>query len=285
VEHLEDLYDILGVPPDASPEELHHARNRMLRYWHPDRSLDPLAPERAKRINAAYDVLADPARREVYDQHRAARLARLVPEPQPPPAPAAAPAPTPASHSATATGPSWTEAPWDGGSLAAAPASGPPAEPAPERIIRRRRSRGSGGLEDPDLVGVELFSWPHDRGELWDRARAALPFGGVALLVWLTAPLISLVGAVWLLTLWIFASLFAVSAAVRTLTRRPVPFRRQGWERYGAAWLAGSVCFVLAWQLVVSPLASNAAFAIVYAVLLAAFLAGFGGVYLAWRRR
>jgi hypothetical protein len=294
VEHLEDLYDIVGVPPDATAEELHHARNRMLRYWHPDRSLDPLAPERAKRINAAYDVLADPARRAVYDQHRAARLARLEPPPATPPSQPATPPsqPAPAAPAATATqaGPSWTETPWNPGPLpATASATGgpPPAPPGPAPGpfgTRPHRELQQSGLEEAQLSGLEVFSWPDGQGELWERGRRALPFAGVALLVWVTAPPVSMLVPVWLLTLWIFTSLFAVSAAVRALARRPLPFRRQGWERFGAAWLVGSVAFVLAWQIVISPLGDDAAFAIVYVVLLAAFLAGFGVVYLAWRR-
>ena len=318
MEHLDDLYDILGVPPDASAEELHHARNRMLRYWHPDRSLDPLAPERAKRINAAYDVLADPERRAVYDQHRASRLARLNPglHVTPPPS-----APPPASPS----GSSWTETPWDtgqppgnvargaapggigaggaggtvgaagyawapgaagaawaggaadAGAISAAGAGSPPGRP-----VARSWSREHARARHPG--GVEVLSWPGDRNELLDRARRALPFAAGALILWLVAPLISMVAPPWALTLWVFASLFGAGAAVRALLRRPQPFRRQGWERFGAAWLAGSGAFVVVWQLVVMPLGPQAPLGLVDVLLLAAFLAGVGGVYLVWRR-
>lgn len=302
MEHLDDLYDILGVPPDATAEELHHARNRMLRYWHPDRSLDPLAPERAKRINAAYDVLADPERRAVYDQHRAARLARLDPGLQPTPPP---PAPAPSGPS----GSSWTETPWGGppgnvgpgpppgatatgpggavwgggaGGAAAVPAAPAyPQQPEPGTSIGQGWARPRSGPGEP---GGDVLSWPSDRSELLDRARRALPFAAGALLLWLIAPLISMVAPTWVLTLWAFASLFGVGAAVRALLRRPLPFRRQGWERFGAAWLAGSGAFVLVWQLLVMPLGPHVPLGLVDVLLLAAFLAGVGGVYLAWRR-
>jgi curved DNA-binding protein CbpA len=68
----EDHYATLNVSPDATPEELRQARNQLLLFWHPDRSRDPAAPERAKRINAAYAVLSDPAGRAAYDRERAA---------------------------------------------------------------------------------------------------------------------------------------------------------------------------------------------------------------------
>lgn len=324
MDHLDDLYDILGVPPDATAEELHHARNRMLRYWHPDRSLDPLAPERAKRINAAYDVLADPERRAVYDQHRASRLRRLDPglNVTPPPAappPAAPPAAAPPAAS------SWTETPWDagqppghvapgaapggigatgaggtvgaagsawapgaagaawsGGAADAAAVSAAGAASPPDSPVVRSWSREHAGVRRPG--DVEALSRPGDRNELLDRARRALPFAAGALLLWLVAPLISTVAPPWVLTLWVFASLFGVGAAVRALLRRPQAFRSQGWERFGAAWLAGSGAFVVVWQLVVMPLGPQAPLGLVDVLLLAAFLAGVGGVYLAWRR-
>jgi curved DNA-binding protein CbpA len=66
------LYEVLGVPSDASRDELAAARRRLAIQWHPDRN--PEDPDRATRhlqtINAAYDVLADPARRRRYDAER-----------------------------------------------------------------------------------------------------------------------------------------------------------------------------------------------------------------------
>jgi curved DNA-binding protein CbpA len=65
-----DLYFVLGVPPDATTEEVHRAWKRQLRYWHPDRGNHPDAAEYAKLINHAHDVLADPGQRAAYDQGR-----------------------------------------------------------------------------------------------------------------------------------------------------------------------------------------------------------------------
>jgi hypothetical protein len=70
----EDLYALLDVAPTATLEELREARGFKLRAFHPDRFATPADRERAeemtKRVNAAWDVLRDPARREAYDRQR-----------------------------------------------------------------------------------------------------------------------------------------------------------------------------------------------------------------------
>jgi molecular chaperone DnaJ len=64
---LPDLYDVLGVPPDASEDEIKRAYRRLARELHPDVNGDPQAEQRFKEITAAYDTLSDPARRRQYD--------------------------------------------------------------------------------------------------------------------------------------------------------------------------------------------------------------------------
>jgi hypothetical protein len=172
---------------------------------------------------------------------------------------------------------------WSGGAADATAVSPAGAASPPDSPVVRSWSREHARVRQPGW-GVELLSRPSDRNELLDRARRALPFAAGALLLWLVAPLISMVAPPWALTLWVFASLFGAGAAVRALLRRPQPFRRQGWERFGAAWLAGSGAFVVVWQLVVMPLGPQAPLGLVDVLLLAAFLAGVGGVYLVWRR-
>jgi len=63
---------VLGVPPDATETELHAAWRRQLKYWHPDRGNHPDAPEHAKLINLAHDVLTNSIKRVAYDRQRAA---------------------------------------------------------------------------------------------------------------------------------------------------------------------------------------------------------------------
>ena len=64
-----DLYDILGVGRQATPEEIKKAFRRLARSHHPDLNHDdPKAEERFKELQAAYDVLSDPQRRAAFDR-------------------------------------------------------------------------------------------------------------------------------------------------------------------------------------------------------------------------
>lgn len=61
-------YDELGIGPGASIGEVRDAYRRLAREYHPDRTAASAAgSDRMPRINEAYRVLSDPARRAVYD--------------------------------------------------------------------------------------------------------------------------------------------------------------------------------------------------------------------------
>ena len=62
-----DYYDILGVPRNASQEDIQRAYRRLARTYHPDLNSDPVAEDRFKEISEAYNVLSDPATRRRYD--------------------------------------------------------------------------------------------------------------------------------------------------------------------------------------------------------------------------
>jgi uncharacterized membrane protein YsdA (DUF1294 family) len=64
---LKDYYAILGVPRNATPEEIKEAYWRLAKEYHPDKNPSPEAEERFKLINEAYQVLSDPAKRAEYD--------------------------------------------------------------------------------------------------------------------------------------------------------------------------------------------------------------------------
>lgn len=62
------LYEILQVDPRAEPEVLEAAFRRLARKYHPDVSPSADSVDRMKELNAAYQVLRDPARRADYDR-------------------------------------------------------------------------------------------------------------------------------------------------------------------------------------------------------------------------
>lgn len=61
------LYGILGLKTDAPGAEVKTSWRRLIRQWHPDRNSEPDAAQQFMAIQAAYEVLSDPARRARYD--------------------------------------------------------------------------------------------------------------------------------------------------------------------------------------------------------------------------
>jgi len=65
-----DYYKILGVPRDASLEDIKRAFRQLAKKYHPDANPgDKECEEKFKEISVAYDVLSDPQKREIYDTY------------------------------------------------------------------------------------------------------------------------------------------------------------------------------------------------------------------------
>ena len=63
-----DYYEILGVPKNASTDDLKSAFRKLARQYHPDVNRQADAEERFKEINEAYAVLSDADKRAAYDR-------------------------------------------------------------------------------------------------------------------------------------------------------------------------------------------------------------------------
>lgn len=129
-----DPYKVLQVDREAEQEVIQAAYRRLARKYHPDLAETREAASRMSAINAAWELIGDPAARTAYDRKRAAEAARP---------PAAAP-PAPARSTAAARS-----------SAAPAPATTPP----PETVSRDRTSGRSthGGGFDESMRAAEGF--------------------------------------------------------------------------------------------------------------------------------
>ena len=66
---ISDYYAILQVQKTASQDEIKQQFRNLAKKWHPDRKQSDDAEEKMAQINTAYEVLSDPKRRKIYDQH------------------------------------------------------------------------------------------------------------------------------------------------------------------------------------------------------------------------
>ncbi|HEX5014086.1 MAG TPA: DnaJ domain-containing protein [Candidatus Limnocylindrales bacterium] len=140
-----DPYKVLQVDPEAEDEVIQAAYRRLAQKYHPDRQPGPDGATRMIAINAAWELVGDPAKRAAYDRSRASGQAgpaaaapSAYPSPASPPRPAP-PSPRPASGPAT------------GGSTGQRP-------PGPETVSRdwtSGRSGAGGGYDATTMRKAE----------------------------------------------------------------------------------------------------------------------------------
>jgi len=63
------FYDLLGVSPTASEDDIKRAYRKLAFKYHPDKNKDADAPEKFKALSVAYEVLSDAEKRKRYDQY------------------------------------------------------------------------------------------------------------------------------------------------------------------------------------------------------------------------
>ncbi len=145
-----DPYEVLGVPRDASTDDIERARKRLALVWHPDRNQSADAAEHFDQVQKAAEVLRNPVTRAAFDRDFALRVAMSLPtnlsdRPPPPPTYTAPAYPPPTSTPPTHTPPAYPP-----------PAHTPPAHNGraharpsrrrPRSWLSSRRARLSAGL-------------------------------------------------------------------------------------------------------------------------------------------
>ncbi len=65
-----DYYAVMGVAPEATPDDIKKAYRKLARKYHPDVSKEKDAEAKFKQVGEAYEVLKDPAKRAEYDELR-----------------------------------------------------------------------------------------------------------------------------------------------------------------------------------------------------------------------
>jgi curved DNA-binding protein CbpA len=66
-----DYYEVLGIAPDASAEEIRRAYHRLAFQCHPDRNRKSKeAHKKMQELNEAYAILSDPIKRREFDLPR-----------------------------------------------------------------------------------------------------------------------------------------------------------------------------------------------------------------------
>ena len=71
---MTDHYTALGVSSAATLADIKKAFRQQASFWHPDKNSAPLAAERFRAVQTAYEVLSDADKRQAYDDNRRRNL-------------------------------------------------------------------------------------------------------------------------------------------------------------------------------------------------------------------
>jgi len=69
---LPDLYEFMGVSPDAKEDEIKKAYRKLAMKYHPDKN--PGSDEKFKELTAIYEILSDPQKKRTYDLFRESKM-------------------------------------------------------------------------------------------------------------------------------------------------------------------------------------------------------------------
>lgn len=65
---IKDYYKILNLSISATQNEIKQSYRKLAVFWHPDRNSNPIALEKMKEINEAYEILSDENKRKSYNK-------------------------------------------------------------------------------------------------------------------------------------------------------------------------------------------------------------------------
>jgi curved DNA-binding protein CbpA len=141
-----DPYKVLQVDPEAEDEVIQAAYRRLAQKYHPDRRLDSEGAARMVAINAAWEMVGEPAKRAAYDR------SRLATAPQVAVAPEQSPGGGAARPSESGSGPARPAGPAAG---RAAPSSPPRPPETVSRDWTSGRSASGGGYDSATMRKAE----------------------------------------------------------------------------------------------------------------------------------